>query len=180
MNLILTRHGETIENSKGITQGHLHGELSKKGIEQAKKLALKLRGKKIDFVYSSDLKRAKDTTKEIIQFHSKVPIIYTNLLREKNHGEFNGKNKEEIEKIILNKNLDFANPKQGESIKQFVKRVKSFFDIIINKHKQDTILLVSHGGTLLNIMSFITNKNFGEIAENNYLNNACLYEYKLN
>ena len=48
MKLILTRHGETIENKKGILQGQKIGTLSKKGIKQAKKLALRLKGKKID------------------------------------------------------------------------------------------------------------------------------------
>jgi len=43
MKLILTRHGETIENQKGIMQGHLPGHLSKQGVEQAKKLALRLK-----------------------------------------------------------------------------------------------------------------------------------------
>ena len=43
MRLIITRHGETEENIKGIHQGHMPGILSKLGIEQAKKLALRLK-----------------------------------------------------------------------------------------------------------------------------------------
>ena len=39
MKLILTRHGETEENIKGIVQGHMPGRLSATGKDQAKRLA---------------------------------------------------------------------------------------------------------------------------------------------
>lgn len=38
MKIIIIRHGETEENAAGIIQGQSHGTLSKKGIEQAKKV----------------------------------------------------------------------------------------------------------------------------------------------
>ena len=65
MKLIITRHGETEENKAGIIQGHLPGHLSEAGIEQAKKVAFRLKDEKINFIYSSDLDRAADTAKEI-------------------------------------------------------------------------------------------------------------------
>jgi broad specificity phosphatase PhoE len=37
MKLYITRHGETVENSMRIVQGHIGGSLSAKGQEQAKK-----------------------------------------------------------------------------------------------------------------------------------------------
>ena len=49
MKLILTRHGETELNLKGIMQGHLPGKLTKNGINQAEKLALRLKNEKIAF-----------------------------------------------------------------------------------------------------------------------------------
>lgn len=74
MKLIIVRHGETEENASEIIQGHSLGKLSKKGIEQSKKLALRLKGEKIDMIFSSDLERAKDTIKEVARFH-KVQYI---------------------------------------------------------------------------------------------------------
>ena len=74
MKLIITRHGETIENAKRICQGHLGGNLSKKGKLQAKKLAERLKNEKLDVIYSSDLKRTKDTTKEIKKYHRNIPF----------------------------------------------------------------------------------------------------------
>ncbi len=51
MRLIITRHGETEENIAGIMMGHLQGKLSATGIEQAKKVALRLKDEKIDFIF---------------------------------------------------------------------------------------------------------------------------------
>lgn len=56
MRLILVRHGETKDNDAGILQGQLHGELNKSGIEQAEKVAVRLKNEKIDFIFTSDLK----------------------------------------------------------------------------------------------------------------------------
>ncbi|MEJ2267962.1 MAG: histidine phosphatase family protein [Nanoarchaeota archaeon] len=83
MKLIIVRHGETEENLKKIWQGHLQGKLTKKGIEQAKKLANRLKDEKLDVIFSSDLDRASDTAKEIAKFHSEVPIYLVEDLRER-------------------------------------------------------------------------------------------------
>ena len=64
MKLIITRHGETIENVKGIAMGSLPGNLSKKGKKQAKLVAKRLKNININAIYTSDLKRAYDTAKE--------------------------------------------------------------------------------------------------------------------
>ena len=96
MILIITRHGETIENKQGIMQGHLPGTLSEHGIEQAKKLAERLKEEKIDFIYSSDLARAADTAKEIAKFHPNISINFTKELRERNLGELQGRKASEF------------------------------------------------------------------------------------
>lgn len=56
MKLILTRYGRTIKNDKQILQGHMQSRLSAEGIEQARKLARRLKNEEIDIIYSSDLK----------------------------------------------------------------------------------------------------------------------------
>ena len=83
MRLILTRHGETEENVAGISQGQLlPGKLTDKGIEQAKKLASRLKDEKVDAIYSSDLARSADTAKIIAKYHSKVKFHLAKELRE--------------------------------------------------------------------------------------------------
>ncbi len=91
MKLLITRHGETKENVKGIVQGHLHGNLTEKGIHQAEKLALRLKNEKIDHIYSSDLRRAADTAKLIAKYHPDTPLEFVKELREKTKVVFKGK-----------------------------------------------------------------------------------------
>ena len=96
MKLVLTRHGRTEENDAGILQGHLPGKLSEKGLLQAQKVALRLRDEAFDFVYSSDLARAADTTKEILKYHPSVPVEFTQELREIYLGEWQGRLKKDL------------------------------------------------------------------------------------
>jgi broad specificity phosphatase PhoE len=163
MKIILTKHGETIENKKGIIQGHLQGKLSKLGKEQAKKIALKLRNERIDYIYSSDLARAKDTAKEIAKYHLNVPLILTKELREKKWGEFEGKTKEQLgfpKDKPLNKNIKVKN---SESIKQVYDRANRFIKELLKNHKNQTILLIGHGTIDKAIICCIFNKSFKTI-----------------
>jgi len=165
MKLILTRHGETIENKKGIIQGHSYGRLSKEGILQAKRLAQRLKNEKIDCIYSSDLNRAKDTAKEVAKLHG-LKINYIQELRERNLGKLTGKKKadiknwEEIGKRInkLN-NKDFGT----ESLNEMGKRAKKLIKILLKKHKNQTVLLVSHGGFSKALIGAITNESLMKI-----------------
>jgi broad specificity phosphatase PhoE len=138
MRLIIVRHGETEENKAHMLQGHLPGKLSKLGKEQAKKVALRLRSEKIDIIYSSDLARATDTTKEIAKFHSHIKLHLTEKLRERNLGDFTGK---EWDKVDWN-----DPPPTVESRENMRKRVKELLDEVYLKYKDKTVLFVGHGG----------------------------------
>ncbi|MGV8169015.1 MAG: histidine phosphatase family protein [Candidatus Nanoarchaeia archaeon] len=154
MKLFLVRHGETIENKKGIIQGHLPGRLSKKGKEQAGKLALRLKNEKFDIVYSSDLARAADTAKAIMKYHKGMPIIFSEEIREVHLGEAAGKKKKEI---------DWNKPIKGaEKYSELRKRAKKFLYKIHKKHK-NTVLIVGHDGINVALISVIMKKPFRTI-----------------
>ena len=59
--LILSRHGETLENQRHLLQGQLPGTLSPLGLQQAEDLAERLKNETIDAVVSSDLDRSYRT-----------------------------------------------------------------------------------------------------------------------
>ena len=61
MKLILTRHGESDENSLGILQGILPGKLSSNGSLQADKLGQRLLTENIDIIYCSPVNRCLET-----------------------------------------------------------------------------------------------------------------------
>ena len=61
----LARHGQTVWNTLGQTQGHGNSPLTELGELQAKDLAEAMKEHKIDMIFSSDLGRAVQTA-EII------------------------------------------------------------------------------------------------------------------
>ncbi|MFC1924252.1 histidine phosphatase family protein, partial [Chloroflexota bacterium] len=87
MRLILVRHGETSWNYQGRIQGcRSDTELSQKGRAQAEKIAIALRREKLGAVYSSTLRRARDTAQAIAQ-DCQLEVRLNHDLREIDAGE---------------------------------------------------------------------------------------------
>jgi len=182
MKLILVRHGETEENIKKIIQGQsLHGKLSSKGIEQSKKIAEDLKQRRIDIIYSSDLKRASNTSKIIAKFHKDSPLILTEELRERNWGEFEGKTKGEVgwDKISHKYHKGFEKPKNGEDLNEFHQRVKNFLDKIKMKHPSQTILVVCHKNFIRNLIGIIKQKKVVETYDFGFVYPDRVYEFEV-
>lgn len=164
MCLIIVRHGETIENAKGIIQGHLPGKLSENGIKQSKKLAKELKNEKIDLIYSSDLNRTADTVKEIAKYHLSVPVFYSKDIRERAFGRMQGKS------------IDDPCLKQYrcESNQSIVKRSKRFLHKISLNNAGKSILIVGHGGSIGALMANLLNCSFDEILKMGKVDNASI------
>lgn len=79
--IYLVRHGETNANLAGQWQGGTE-ELSEQGHLQARHVAERLRGLPFGRVFSSDMRRAKETTAAIMEYHDCV-LTYTDLLAER-------------------------------------------------------------------------------------------------
>ncbi|PLX26985.1 histidine phosphatase family protein [Candidatus Parcubacteria bacterium] len=150
MKLIITRHGETVDNVNRVIQGQKPGKLSDEGKKQAKKLGQRLKNEKIDFVYSSDLKRAIDTSKKIIKHHPQLKLILDKRIRERSFGELEGK------KIPENWSWETM-PTYIETNESICKRVKSFIDEINKKHSDKTVVVVCHGGTKKAFLTVLNN-----------------------
>ncbi|MDP2749675.1 MAG: histidine phosphatase family protein [Nanoarchaeota archaeon] len=178
MRLIITRHGETKENKLGIIQGHLPGKLSDEGTNQAKKVALRLKNEKIDYIFSSDLARASDTAKEIAKFHPNAPIKFVKDLRERNLGEFEGKKKSDFGWDAKDFKATLLTPKKGETIEQLYARAELFFSKIMPKHHKDTVLLVGHNGINKALIAVITGKKHEDIRsiENQHNTSVNIFE----
>lgn len=174
MKLIITRHGQTEENKAGIIQGHLPGKLSDEGITQAKALAKRLENEHFDFIYSSDLARATDTSKEIAFYHVSTPIAFTKELRERNMGELQGKNR--CDTISLN---SIGEIKNGETLQELFIRAKNFLDFLGEKHAKETILLVCHGGIGKALIAAIFGKDFSYIKNMESLDNTSVSIFEI-
>lgn len=70
----LVRHGETEGNKEGYFRGRFDYPLNNNGLIQAKEVAFYFKDKKVDKIYSSPLKRAYYTAKEIAKI-KKLEVI---------------------------------------------------------------------------------------------------------
>lgn len=146
MRLIVVRHGQTEENVSNTIQGQEHGTLTEKGKEQVKKLAKRLSNVNIDHIYSSDLRRADKTAKEITRYHS-ISIESRKELRERDLGEMEGELWETFDQDREKKGgskLKYR-PQGGESYMDMFERVKPFFNELLEKHQAETVVAVAHG-----------------------------------
>ncbi len=163
MKIYLVRHGQTDYNLNDLIQGWSDIELNENGIRQSIELGEKLKDIKFDTIYTSDLKRAIQTSKIINEINKfKSLIILDNRLREQNMGDWEGKKSS----VIINQNKEFFikvrenpflyNPPNGETFLQVFSRVKAFLDDLENRNYEN-ILIVGHQLTNAIIFFIINN-----------------------
>jgi uncharacterized phosphatase len=152
MKIYVIRHGLTEMNKKGIFNGTIDEDLSVEGLEQAKVVASSV-PKDIKHIYSSSLKRAKQTA-EILNTFLKVPISFYDELMEVNMGDFNGQVfTEERKKKHKSLQYDWRSA-GGESLSEVKERVLNLLREVKKQSKDGEALLVTHGG-IVRLLSFL-------------------------
>ncbi len=133
-------------------QGHLDIPLSDLGLEQAKKLAKRLKASEFDYIYSSDLARAYITAKTSFP-NSK--IITDKRLRERCYGIFEGKlrseySPEELKIYNAYKQDPFKNRLTGgENSYQLFERINNW---LLDLPQADKIIVFTHGGVIRSLI----------------------------
>jgi phosphoserine phosphatase len=175
MNILLIRHAESSGNIKDIIQGSKE-RLTEKGKQQTQELGEKLKKEKIEFVFSSDMQRAVETTQ--IAFPD-TPITYTSLIEEKRNGDFEGKKRSEVDWTEINKQpFETRKAPNGESLEDVKKRAQQFLELL-KKQTYNKIAVMSHGTFLRVLLSIITNKSMKEIILRMQLKNTQIIRVKL-
>ncbi len=147
--LILVRHAESEWNPIGRYQGLLDPDLSERGKQQAKLLAQELSKEHIDTIYSSPLKRTYATALEIAKVKG-LDVIKEDRIIEIDHGVWSGMLVEEVmEKYPEDFRRWLEEPHKvefpgGESLRSVFNRVKEFLDEVKKKHREKTVVVVSH------------------------------------
>lgn len=151
--ILAVRHGETTWNRDTRIQGHTDIDLNEHGRWQAARLANALREDAVAAIYSSDLKRARDTAQAVADMHQ-LPVHAHIGLRERAFGRFEGHTWDELalrypaETLAWRKRMpDFA-PPGGETLVQLRERVVATVVELAQRHVGEQILLVAHGGVL--------------------------------
>jgi isoleucyl-tRNA synthetase len=152
----IMRHGEALSNTTKTSSCWPESFLcpiTKKGQLQVKKAAQKLKNRKIDFIFSSDLLRTKQTA-EIIAKELNLSVKLDKRLREENVGVFNGRPVKEFGKYFNPEGklsprefygmLFKSSPKKGENYLAMEKRMFDFMEDMESKYSGKTILIISH------------------------------------
>ena len=166
-NILLIRHGQSEWNKLNLFTGFKNIELSEQGIEEANKAGQNFKNLDIKFniVFTSELKRAQETAKIILQnldqwdfLNNEGKIISNINLNERDYGDLTGLNKKETaekfgEEQVHKWRRGYSDqPPNGESLEDVVRRVAKYFEEVIKpaiqSDENDNILIAAHGNSL--------------------------------
>ncbi len=160
-------------------QGQTDIPIEEIGIKEAEQLAKLLEVEQIDFVYSSNLKRAVMTAKIIAESRG-IDVREDSRLRECLFGLIEGHTVEEailkFGKDVFRHDVDDFSTYDlgiygGENREQVLERHLSFLNEAKEKHSSETILIVGHGrslNTLLHGLGLPVNLKRGEYIKIEY------------
>ena len=162
-NILLIRHGQSEWNKLNLFTGFKNVELSDQGIEEANNAGQSFKNldMQFDIVYTSELKRAQDTAKIILEnldqwknLNDQQKIITDSNLNERDYGDLTGLDKKETankfgEEQVHKWRRGYSDqPPNGESLEDVVSRVRKYFDdeIVksINNSDYNNILIAAH------------------------------------
>lgn len=159
--ILFIRHGETDCNKKNLYYGHLNPGLNETGIWQLKNTRKKLEklNEKIDIVFSSDLKRCRESL-ELLEIDKNIKTHFSEKLRELNFGTLEGKTYKEIERDFpryvkeMQNNWRYFKAESGESLDDLQMRVSKKLNKIKTENQNKKILVVAHAGVIQSLISY--------------------------
>ena len=140
--LLLARHGETDWNRERRLQGGTDTELNDLGRAQARVLAAELDDVELAAIYSSDLRRARETA-EIVAAAKGLRVHTDRGLRERSFGSWEGLTRDEIAERFPD-----LEHHDGEGDDDVRSRVLEVIGRIVASHPEGHVLVISHGSAL--------------------------------
>ena len=175
--LVLVRHGQSEWNEKNLFTGWKDPKLTPKGVDEAIKAGKELKeaGYSFDKMFTSDLFRAQDTGRIILEQMNtpSIEVIKNVSLNERNYGDLAGLNKDEARKKwgedqihIWRRSFDVP-PPGGESLKDTAERVLPYYkeNIIPELIEGLNILVAAHGNSLRALVMELEEISSEEIIE---------------
>lgn len=175
--LVLVRHGQSEWNAKNLFTGWKDPKLTDLGIQEAIKAGdlLETRNLKFDLMFTSDLFRAQETGRLILEQMNQtdIQVIEDQSLNERNYGDLAGLNKDEArekwgeEQVHIWRRSFDVPPPGGESLKNTAERVLPYFELeIMPKVKEGlNILIAAHGNSLRALVMELEKMSSEEIVK---------------
>ncbi len=175
--LVLVRHGQSEWNEKNLFTGWKDPKLTPRGVDEAIKAGKELKeaGYSFDKMFTSDLFRAQDTGRIILEQMDipSIEVIKDVSLNERNYGDLAGLNKDEARKkwgedqVHIWRRSFNVPPPGGESLKDTAERVLPYFkeNIIPELIQGLNILVAAHGNSLRALVMELEEISSEEIVE---------------
>ncbi|MFZ1074908.1 MAG: 2,3-bisphosphoglycerate-dependent phosphoglycerate mutase [Minisyncoccia bacterium] len=173
--LIIARHQESEWNKLGKWTGLRDRHLTDYGFQESTDMGALIKDIKIDHAFASMLVRTIETLAAMLEAAGqyKVPTEFSAALDERDYGDYTGKDKWEMEKIIgeeafknLRRGWDCPIP-NGETLKMVYERVEPYFlqHILPFVNEGKNVLVVAHGNSLRALAKYIENISDEGIAD---------------
>lgn len=165
--LILARHAESEWNATGKWTGITDVHLSEKGFHESALLGLALKDTELTVqqAYCSNQVRTLETLQGILNTSQQldVPLLRSEALNERDYGEYTGKNKWDMQKLVGDKEFTairrgWNHPVPGgETLKTVYQRVVPFYQqsILPNLIEGKNVLVVAHGNSLRALIKYL-------------------------
>ena len=176
MILYVARHGETAWNALNKVCGRTDIPLTELGQRQAEKLGELVKGLTVHRIISSPMLRAVQTARPAAEILG-LEIETDDRLIEQDYGIVEGVDRQDPG-FLANKRQFAVRYPGGESMMDVASRVYSLLDELKEKQKDESVLLVCHGGVCRLIRTYfedMTNEEFFLYSEEN----ANIREYRL-
>jgi 2,3-bisphosphoglycerate-dependent phosphoglycerate mutase len=158
--LVLVRHGQSQWNLENRFTGWVDVSITEKGAEEAHRAGkeLKAAGLRFDEAFTSELKRAQETLKILLEElgQASLPVLKDKALNERHYGDLQGLDKAETAKKygdaqvhIWRRSYD-VKPPNGESLKDTAARTLPYFGskIMPEVESGKNVLVAAHGNSL--------------------------------
>jgi 2,3-bisphosphoglycerate-dependent phosphoglycerate mutase len=166
--LVMVRHHESEWNKLDKWTGIVDVHLSPDGFVGAKEMGKLVKDFHFDYIFTSAQIRSQETLTNMMinmNVNHDIPIEHIKELNERDYGDYTGKNKWDMEKILgheefikVRRSWDRIIP-NGESLKMVYERSVPFYlNNILPLLKEDkNVLVVAHGNSIRSIMKYIEN-----------------------
>lgn len=173
--LVIVRHQESEWNKEGIWTGSRDVHLTPFGFEESKGMGELVKDICFDQAFASMQVRTIETLSSMLSVcmaDAVLPTEHVSALNERDYGDYTGKHKFEVEKLIgedefnkLRRGWDYPVP-NGETLKMVYERAVPFYveKVVPLVSAGKNVLLVSHGNTIRSLIKYIENISDEDIS----------------
>lgn len=164
--LVLVRHHESEWNKKGLWTGVHDSHLTQYGFEKSEEMGELVKDICFDYAFASMQVRSIETLSSMLSVcmaDANLPTEHNKALNERDYGDYTGKSKWDMEKILgeeefdkLRRSWDYPIP-NGETLKMVYERSIPFFleKILPLINQGKNVLVVSHGNCIRTLIKYI-------------------------